>query len=1102
VKRPFNFQWVVLGFLALAGVTAVLSLSRADEPLRLSRNLAGDSKPVLVDADEVITWVDGKHRIVVLKGQVLVQQGVVEARFDQGVIRIDLENYEKQHILHVDLFADGNVKLANGSDKSEGGKAVVELNTRGEFKLNAHKSKVVQQAKPDDPVYKRILGGMSAPSDKPPSKSTKNEMGNPGANPPNPVQRTSYQEIPRPPPPAQPVKPAQRPAPPPPDPPPSAESPLPELPPLTPGPAPPGPTATTPGPPGLPAPDVPDPPPPARDARGPSTAIPLLPGQTPLAAGNPVRQFSVTPRTAAGFKGPYARVINGERVVVVLGGVIVTVTGGPNNETLDIEADSLILWSQGGAPVDALSLNSPDARSGRELEFYLAGNVEIREQNGKDVRTLRADEVYYDINRHVAIAVTADLQFRQPGVPVPIHFKADEIMELSATQFKAVNAEVFASKTPADPGLTVVFAEATLEEKRVPRTSIFGTTFNNSLTGEPETEVQQLVHGDNVFLKIEDVPVFYLPYVQGDANDPLGPIRSVNVGYNRVFGGQFGVSLNMFDLLAITPRPGLRWVLDADYLTRRGPALGSNFDYFGVNPLGMSGRYDGHLAVLGMYDRANDILGGNRGQFDNHPLWRGSVQWSQNVQDLPLGFSVQSQVGAFSDHNFYEQYHKLAFDTYINQETYLYVKQQRDNWAWTLLTEQRVRNWVTETDQLPGLDGYLIGQSFFDLLTYNAHASAGYYHLEPSHAPPPPFSITDRSDRTGRFDLFQELSLPFYLGPVKLAPYGVLDLTEYTNDLDNNSVGRVYGGGGLRMSMPLTRIYPDVQSELFNLNQINHKIVLTGNFYAAETNEHFVHFPQLDRLNDDATDQALRDIRPLQPSLNPSNGLFLATSPIFDPQLYAIRNLVTNRADTLDNMEVFQIDLRQRLQTKRGYPGMEHITDWMTLDLSASVFPRPDRDNFGETFGLLQYDYLWNVGDRTALASTGWVEPENNGPRVFTFGAYFNRPDRTNYFIGFRDIEPVGSQALTAALTYIFSEKYAMTASALYDFGTKQAVSESLIFTRTGSDLTVSFSMSYNATTNSFGVDLIILPNLVATGKRFAGLVGVPGVGAGGMLGR
>jgi hypothetical protein len=293
-----------------------------------------------------------------------------------------------------------------------------------------------------------------------------------------------------------------------------------------------------------------------------------------------------------------------------------------------------------------------------------------------------------------------------------------------------------------------------------------------------------------------------------------------------------------------------------------------------------------------------------------------------------------------------------------------------------------------------------------------------------------------------------------------------------------------------------------VQSELFNLNQINHKIVLTSNFYAAETNEHFIRFPQLDRLNDDATDQAMRDIRPIQPSINPSNGLLLATSPLFDPQLYAIRKLVNNRVDTLDDMEVVEIDLRQRLQTKRGYPGFEHITDWMTLDLSGSVFPRANRDNFGETFGLLEYDYLWNVGDRTALTSSGWVEPVDHGARVFTVGAYFNRPDRTSYFIGFRDIDPVGSQALTAAITYIFSNKYAMTASALYDFGTNQAVSNSLIFTRTGSDLTVSFSMSYNATTNSFGVDLIILPNLLATGKRFAGLVGVPGVGAGGMLGR
>src|SRR5207247_7346881 len=97
-----------------------------------------------------------------------------------------------------------------------------------------------------------------------------------------------------------------------------------------------------------------------------------------------------------------------------------------------------IRWSRGSGGQDVLNFNKPAAKSSRQLEFYLAGNVEIREQDGKNVRTLRADEVYYDINRHVAIAVSADLQFKQPGVMEPIHFAADEIEQTSANTFKAI----------------------------------------------------------------------------------------------------------------------------------------------------------------------------------------------------------------------------------------------------------------------------------------------------------------------------------------------------------------------------------------------------------------------------------------------------------------------------------------------------------------------------------------------------------------------------------------------------------------------------------------------------------------------------------------
>jgi hypothetical protein len=461
-------------------------------------------------------------------------------------------------------------------------------------------------------------------------------------------------------------------------------------------------------------------------------------------------------------------------------------------------------------------------------------------------------------------------------------------------------------------------------------------------------------------------------------------------------------------------------------------------------------------------------------------LWRNN--WSF-LDD----FTLQFQGSALSDPNFLEQYYKTEFDNDINSETFVYFKQQHDNWAWTLLAEDRVRYWVTETSWLPRADGYLLGQSFFDLLTYNVHGSVAYAQLMPSGFPPPPYLVTDAKDNTGRFDLWQELSLPFTLGPFRLVPYGVLDLTDYTNDLNGNNIGRFYVGGGVRASIPFSRIYPDVHSEMLNLNGINHKIVLSANYYIVHSDVRFNELPQLDQLNDNATDQALRDIHPVQPILNPAHGLFLATSPMFDPQVYAIQRLVDNRIDTLDTIEALQLDLRQRWQTKRGYPGMQHIVDWMTLDLSATYFPKPNRDDFGEPFSFLQYDWTWNIGDRTALVSTGWVNPETNGARVFTFGAFLNRPDRTNIYIGYRDIFPVNSQALVAAVTYVFSPKYAVTATTLYDFGSKVEAS-SLMLTRMGKDLQANLGFSYNRTLNTFGFQFELLPNAVAATQRVAGM--------------
>jgi hypothetical protein len=857
-----------------------------------------------------------------------------------------------------------------------------------------------------------------------------------------------------------------------------ATVPPPVLPTTPPGPTP-GPAALPAPPPTAVGPTVPGPP-----VRPPAAARP--------AAGVP-RQISIVPRSSAPIQSQSFPQPNGETAVVVTSGVILTIRSpGQKVGLLDIEADRLVFWTRGGESDRLLGqLRSPQGQTTRHLEFYLAGNVEIREQTPQESHLLRADEVYYDVSRNVAIALKADLEFRRPLIPDPIHFRGEEMYRLSTDRYRVLNAEIFSSRLPSDPGLKVVVAEATLEEKKVPRTSIFGRQFVDRTTGQPVYETQELFESRNVIFRLSDVPVFYLPYLKGDANEPLGPLKNISFGENRIFGFEAFTTFKMYDLLGMTRVPGTNWDLHVDYLSQRGPALGTNFDYAGKNLFDISNSYVGTIRAYGINDTGKDILGGGRGEFEQHPEWRGRLFWQQNVLDLPCGFSVQTQLSALSDKNFLEQYYPREFNNDPNQETYLYVKQQQNNWAWTGLVEPRIRRWVTETEALPRFDGYVLGQSFFDLFTYNVHASAGYFQLRTTEQAPPPFPPqmpTDVNTSTGRFDLWQEISLPFTLGPFRVVPYAVLDLTYYTEDLEGTDRGRTYGAGGVRSSMPLTRLYPDVHSDLFNLNGINHKIVLSSNYFNAKSDTPHTMLPQLDRLDDDATDQARRDFYPALPAYDPGHALFLDTSPLFNPQLYALRRLVDNRIDTLDTIEVFQGDIRQRWQTKRGYPGQEHIIDWMTLDLSGSFFPHSNRDNFGESFGILQYDWTWNIGDRTALVSSGWMDPGEQGPRVFTVGAYLNRPDRTNFFIGYREIDLVKSQAVTGSVTYVFSPKYAFTMSSTYDFGNSTSLANTFMLTRIGSDFQVSLGITYNAILNNFGFTFQIIPNLVPPNKVTQGM--------------
>jgi hypothetical protein len=390
----------------------------------------------------------------------------------------------------------------------------------------------------------------------------------------------------------------------------------------------------------------------------------------------------------------------------------------------------------------------------------------------------------------------------------------------------------------------------------------------------------------------------------------------------------------------------------------------------------------------------------------------------------------------------------------------------------------------------------VVGLSLLDRFVYTGRANAGYALLRPTVQSALPVIPTEQKIDTVRLNVHQKISAPLDLGPFRFEPYGVLDLSYYSRDLTGESRGRVVGGGGAKASLPLSKIYRNVESELFNVRGLNHKINLSTNFSYTDSNTPLNQLPLLDRLNDENADLNYRSFRStaelyklfLPNLINTDAATAFATDPVYDSQLYALRRLTENRPETVDRLSVVKFDLHQRLQTKRGPRGNEHTVDWMTLDLSASFFPNPERDNFGKSnFAFLEANYTWNVGDRFSLLTAAWVDPFEFGARYFSTGINFNRPDGTNLYLGYRHIDPLGSRAVIASMVYQINRKYSTQITGVLDFGFQKTVFGTLAFNRTGTDLTMSVGVTYNALINNLGFQFLLIPNAAVPGSGLMG---------------
>ena len=185
---------------------------------------------------------------------------------------------------------------------------------------------------------------------------------------------------------------------------------------------------------------------------------------------------------------------------------------------------------------------------------------------------------------------------------------------------------------------------------------------------------------------------------------------------------------------------------------------------------------------------------------------------------------------------------------------------------------------------------------------------------------------------------------------------------------------------------------------------------------------------------------------------------------------------------------------------KRGRPGRRRILDWITLNTNLTLFPDPDRDNFGKVPGLFDYDFRWHVGDRTTLVSDGYADFFDDGLKMFTVGTFITRPPRGRLYLGFRTFDgPFQSRVLSISYDYRMSPKWISTFGTSFDLGSDGNIGQNFSITRIGESLLISAGFTVDASRDNVGVNLAIEPRFLP--KKRLGNVGGAEIPSAGVYG-
>lgn len=622
---------------------------------------------------------------------------------------------------------------------------------------------------------------------------------------------------------------------------------------------------------------------------------------------------------------------------------------------------------------------------------YLKGDVVLT----RGERMIRASELYYDLENNRALILDAVMRTVIPDRDLPLYIRAERIRQLSSTEYMARKARVSTSEF-FTPHIHLGAEEIYL------------------IDSTPRGDAGQMLgleagryRAHDVTLNLEGVPVAYWPYAEGDFRRGESALESVRVSYGDDFGMSVEARWYLASLLGVEPLTGVEAVLLTDYFSERGPGVGMEVAYETETSRGL---FEGYY----INDHGEDDLGPFRdGTIDSEN--RGRLTW-RHMEFLPDNWRLTLEASYISDDHFLEEYRRSEFEEAKEQETLAYLKKQENNWAFTLLAQWRILDFLTQTEHLPDAAFHWIGEPLADIANFYSESHLGLVRRRVDERRYFDVIAFDQdrieSDLTMRADTRNELTFPIRLGNGSVVPYAMVrtgwwdssvedpPLLNPWSDMGGGSVARLFGSLGVRAATQFWRVYENVVDKLFDINGVRHII-------------------------------------------SPELTAWLSGSNVDSRELY----MFDRGVEDIDDFYGASLALRQRWQTKRGGPGNWRIVDWIRLDVELNVFGNEpdirDNDPIGRFYAYrpessnprshVRTDFSMRISDTaTLLADSNW-NIDDGSMDLLNLSYAVEQTPRFSYVVGYRRIGPTDSNLIGGGANYRFNSKYSGAVRLYYD---------------------------------------------------------------------